>query len=437
MHFTLTYKLNQVFGLMIRNHLSPTVSILLALFTASCQNPYEQLKADAKRFSSISKERTIGSVCSETDSATVKRAEQHPLGPTGGWLHLASLDLSRSADTATNTFRIMNGAIVGYVKFETDGVIKARSYDDTYGAVYCGWSLNSLSYTPQKKAVYLRTGHCVVGDGGLAQVTEICWFPAGGKEGTIVYSTAHDEQSLKDEYLFYSKDDIGVISSFGGKKRYHYQNFQAERIFRSILVAGKRKEGHGLVLDTLKNFEFLEGAVDGSTRQPIPPKVFHSRDWKTLLLMKAGFELFEPSAIEALDEATNLVNDERACFGCETAKDLVPLYRWLAATLSGPKQELPNNFVNTKNIHGYDPKFIAKVLSDPTLTDGTLKKFDFSVGGETTYFWIGVREFISGNYSSAEKYLRKYLAEPNRGDNYFELSSTLTLLEKIEEKFKH
>ncbi len=414
------------------SRLKAAAALLAALFAASCENPWEKAKADAKKYPPIAAARTVGTPCFETDSASVQRVPRHPLGPTGGWHgKTAILDPARTSDTAAGTFREFAGEFVGYVKFDTEGVLKIRSYDNVYGTVYCGWSPNTVAYTPQAKAVYLRMGSCGVGDGGLAQETEICWFPKGEKEGRIVYTTAHREKRSGDEHLYYSPEHIGTLSERNGKKIYYYQDFQARGIFRSLLTSGKSEEAHELVLATLPNFEYMAGAIEGSSRKPIPPKEFHAAEWKSLLFMKAGFELFEPSGIEAIEEAQKILTGAKFCFDCDYAKELVQYYRWAVLAVQGKKPELPLPSPDSKHVHGYDPAFVHKVLSDPSLTEATLKKFDFSLGGESTYFWLGLRSYLTGNMPAAEADLRKFLTKPNNGQIEFEASAALTILEKI------
>ena len=66
-----------------------------------------------------------------------------------------------------------------------------------------GWSPAFVEYEPQPQPVCVAFSLCIVGDGGLDQVHELCWIPEGEEKGVIVFSTAHPEQSeLKAHELF-------------------------------------------------------------------------------------------------------------------------------------------------------------------------------------------------------------------------------------------
>lgn len=144
-------------------------------------------------FTQISKDRPIGTECSTSDSASVKRAPMHPLGPTGGWYESGNnlVDYNKTMVSDANHLEVRNGCISGYVRFDKPGYLQARSYDDYFGDVYCGWSPKKLQIKPTKDFVFVSLGICSVGDGGLDQVHEVAWFPDSGSTGTLVFSTAH------------------------------------------------------------------------------------------------------------------------------------------------------------------------------------------------------------------------------------------------------
>jgi hypothetical protein len=153
-----------------------------------------------KTFPAISKERPLCTKSSITDSASKRRASAHPLGPTGGWYdnnNNTLVDYTRTAQRDSNHLEMDNGCISGFVRFDKPGYLQARSYDDYFGDVYCGWSPKKLQIKPTEQFVFVSLGTCSVGDGGLDQVHEVAWFPENSSEGTLIFSTAHPSPGEK------------------------------------------------------------------------------------------------------------------------------------------------------------------------------------------------------------------------------------------------
>ncbi|OVE76734.1 hypothetical protein BVX98_04925 [bacterium F11] len=397
----------------------------------SCRRPGAQIEQDKIRYGLLSVERQPGSSCYPGDSASIKRRPFHPRYPTGGWGPHAEMDLNRHHDTAINKFGRIGGELTGYVQFSKPGRLAMRAYDDVYGSVYCDWSSSSVEYEPQPKPVYVRFSQCHVGDGGLDEVHELCWFPEGEEKGVILYSSAHPEQNELKPHDLFLPSHMGNLRQDGEKKTYYFNNHEADKIFDSLLVAGKLDQTRKLVSKSLENLPFLPPVIDGSTQKPIPPKEFYCETFVKLHLLKAGVNLFDPTSYNTLLEAKEILRKgKKYGFHSRYAHDLIDLYVWTVKRLQGGKEALPPIPESANKVHGYDPRFFSKILSDPTMTDKTLKKSQLTMGGESNYFWMGLREYLSGKKGEASRYLSMYKNQTNRGLNDFELAATACLLEK-------
>jgi len=391
-----------------------------------------RIDRDRAQFGSIARARPIGGACSKADSASVKRRRTHPRWPTGGWGTRALLDSGRVRRSDTNEWLAIGAEYTGYVRFSEAGRLRARSYDDVYGEVYCGWAPNLVQYTPRPEHVYVAFSRCSVGDGGLDQVHEICWFPKGSDEGMIVFSTAHPEESSLEPHEVYAERHISRLSDHGDSTIYYFNNHVADQVLRSLLRARKTDEAHAIVTSVLGNLRFLPEVVDGSTLEPIPMMQSYAEEWLKLLLLKAGLDAPGDSSLAALDDAEVVLSAaDRHCYECRYAEGMIDLYRWAIHRLRGEIVALPVIPETASRVIGHNPHFIAEVLRDPSKNEHTLSKGMLSTGGETTYFWMGIRESLAGNTQDAQRYLEQFLRDPSQGLNAFELSATATLLERM------
>ena len=164
-------------------------TLALSFFVFTCFT-YSLISADTPR---ISASRPIGSRCSANDSASIKRAASHPLVHGGVWADKSTVNFDRTRMLQANELEFDNKHyIVGYVRFDTAGELRMRSYDDLYGAVYCGWSPAPLKLPKREEqsSAFVKFDQCWVGHDGAEPVQEVCWFPEGQAEGTIVFSSA-------------------------------------------------------------------------------------------------------------------------------------------------------------------------------------------------------------------------------------------------------
>jgi hypothetical protein len=391
-----------------------------------------RIDGDRMRFGLISSDRPVGSPCGGDDSASVKRRRNHPRWPTGGWGRLALVDVSRKRQSDANDWMAISGEFTGFVKFEEPGRLQARCYDDVYGEVYCGWAPNSVEYTPLDQHVLVAFARCSVGDGGLDQVHEICWFPGGGDQGTIVFSTAHPQESSLEAHEVYAERHYSHFSRHGDTVTYIFDEGVADTVIRSLLRAGKLGQVRTIVSSVLENLQFLPGAVDGNTQEPIPKKQFYAEVWLKLLLLDAGLEIPGDTSLAALDHAEEVIaTGGRHCYECRYVVGMIDLYRWAVLNLQGKRTPLPEIRESASRMVGHNPYFISEVLMDPARNEHTLSKGTFTAGGETTWFWMGIRAWIAGDREAARRYLERYIESPNRGMVAFELSAAASLVERM------
>lgn len=408
--------------------------IFTSLSTFSCERPEEQIKRDKGKYGLISKERPVGTNCYVEDTASIKRRSSHPRNPTGGWRLKAEIDTSRHHDKIKNDFDLIGGEIAGCVHFPVSGKLAVRSYDDVYGSVYCGWSPSFVEYKVQQKPIYVVFPTCSVGDGGLDQVHEICWFPENDDEGIVLYSSAHTKKTELKAHEIFLPRHFGPFYQQGDKKYFSLNDHEADRIFDSMLIAGQLDQAKVEISRILDRLEHLAPVIDGSTRKPIPTDQFYCDEWVKILFLKSGVDLFNPAAKDSLSKAREIItNGNKYCFQSPYAIDLIDFYEWTVMRVQGSDIPTPQTKESANRVHGYDPRRIAKILSDPRLSDSTLKKSALTHGGQSTYFWLGIREYLSDNANEAYRYLSLYINHPNRGSNDFELSAAASLLAKMKQ----
>jgi hypothetical protein len=94
---------------------------------------------------------------------------------------------------------------------------------------------------------------------------------------------------------------------------------------------------------------------------------------------------------------------------------------------------LPDVSEMARRVHGHDPHFIVKILSDSMISDITLGTLELRRGGEL-YFWLGSREYISGDCQEALRYLHLFINKSANQFDSFELAAAATLVAQIENK---
>lgn len=390
-------------------------------FHVGCRDGAQTVQKDKERFGLISPSRPVGAPCAPGDTASITRRPQHPLGPTGGWRGAPLLDPARSYSGSENQFLYFNGAVSGYVRYPIAGELKARSYDDVYGAVYCGFSPERLQVAPTDAPVFVRFPTCVVGDGGLNEVTEICWFPAGSATGSVVYSSAHPGATTLTAADVYRAEDL--VTEFGAPsdRRTVIRIGEARTVLHHLLLRGDSDGARRVVEYLSARLPHHAGHVDGVTAAPIPSEVGYCDTWFALTVTEAALGVRTERAIERLTAAVALIDRPGStCRG--PARALLPLYRWLAERLAGRDPPLPTPLSPpaARPVHGYDPAFIGELLRNPKKTDRTLPAAAFALGGRSSFFWLGVREYLAGNGTEAARYWSLFRREPP-ADNLFEL----------------
>jgi hypothetical protein len=397
------------------------------------------LEADKKKYPALSKERLVGSKCSLNDSASVKRAAMHPLGPTGGWNLYGrennQIDYSRTKKLAANYLVLDRGGISGYVKFDKPGYLQARSYDDVYGDVYCGWSPDKLEVNPTKDHVYVSLGTCSVGDGGLEQVHEVGWFPQGQAEGTIVFSSAHpDKPTPLTAADLYRPDLLG--------NQYQFNDSLAAKTIADYLRQGNFKKANEVIDASLTLLGNMRDAIDGTTRKPIAAKEINQEQWAMIQTYRLGLALGESNFDSRFDDLEATVDgpSRRSYRQCDNYKKLFPIYKWLNRMITN--RMITNKNITNKNIANkinneteqidisnlekglvdHEPVTIAKFLLGKTSEEDFRRRSRGSAE-----FWIGINHYLQGDKKTAKENFQKFLEQKNSDLLAFEISAAAKL----------
>lgn len=407
------------------------LSLLLA-----CSDPEVQIEQDKQIYDPISTTRSPGTTCYPGDSADIQRQQVHPRGPTGGWYgSRPQLDPNRQADQITNQLDWIGGDLAGYVRFPVAGRLQMRSYDDLYGAVYCGWSPDSIDYDLSENSTYVTFSPCSVGDGGLDQVHELCWFPEHEEVGSILYSTAFPDPRDLSPHLIFLPRHIGRFSSQGDEQIiYYYNDREANQIFHSLLAADQIEQTRHLISTQIANIEFLPDAIEGTTGKPLPSFQVHCDQWLDLLLLQAGLELADPISNDALSRIQQILSQGQGHCSTRSTRivDLMDYYRWTVDQMQGLDSPIPPPPDRPYRARGYDPQLIAQILMDPRLTDETLGKSRLSAGGQSSYFWLGLREYLDGDQKQASRYLTLFIDHSRPGSHTFERAAAAALRARID-----
>lgn len=387
-----------------------------------------EIESAHKKFPRISQAREVGTACSHNDDASVKRAAYHPSFPTGGWncLRLKSkrdplsfVDYERTAKISKNELLMRDGVICGYVKFTERGYLQARSYDDFLGNVYCGWSPEKLEIKATEKPVFVSLGTCAVGDGGLDQIHEVCWFPKSGEKGFIVYSSAHKPPvSQLTAADLYSADKLG--------NDIYFNETLAEEAIIALAQKGELDAAQKVIEDSLLHLSKMRDAVEGSTGKSIPAAEMNRSILAELYAFKTGFccggSSFEP-AYKNLVTTLGGVN-RGSKYRCETIKKMLPVYAWLNDCLS-KKQLLPiTEIALSDGAVGNNPRAIAKYMN----SEKTISKRETAPVGS---FWKGIKKYLSGDLKTAAALLQEFLtARPSAAEG-FEIAVAAKLAPKL------
>lgn len=404
-------------------------AVLCAIVLASvaaCNLP-PSVETMKRQHPPISQSRPLGTACSETDSASVKRAAFHPLGPTGGWYaRKPFVDYSRTLDRPTNHL-VLGEMITGYVKFPESGYLQSRSYDDYFGDVYCGWSPNKLYLKPTKQHVYVALDCCAVGDGGLDQVHEVCWFPDGKSEGVLIFSTAHPspEPKLRPADL-YQRAFLG--------NQYQFDQRMFTELMTDDLQQGDLTHADLVCKDALTVLGKMRDGVDGSTRKPIAAKELHHRDWLAPLAYRAGLCIGEPcfgDALQDLESTTSGTSLTGARYDDQAMHDMVPLYKWLDQAIRSKTVVPLTGVKSTQRLYGHDPELIAGFVQ-PDLKlpppPSNAKRYK----GEVSSFWRGVKAYLRHDYPVAQQRFEQFLHNERHGDtDAFEVAVAAKLRDKL------
>lgn len=407
-----------------RKALSFSCQILLILqlgtVISSCQIDVGSSKL---QFPRISTERKLGSACGPGDSASIKRAPFHPLGPTGGWYENAKtlVDYSRTIKRDSNYLTLRDGRICGYVKFDTAGYLQARSYDDYFGDVYCGWAPIKLPLKPTKDPVYVSLSLCAVGDGGLDQIHEVAWFPIRSKTGVLVFSTAHPNAGPPVSTIdLFRKELLG--------NEYQFNESLAREVIVDYLRDGKFSEARTTIADSIAILSSLKGAVDFSTQQPISALVLHRGNWVEMLLFKLGLATGEPEFESLSKKLEEMLDHPDKSHGSSdnVVGPMLPLYGWLNDRLNGKRSEVPLSSGPPKVV-GHDPAVIARYMHDEMAEGDFIRRSWFSAE-----FWVGVRKYLNGEPKLAQTHLKKFLNDSHSVWYPFEVATAAKLLKRCE-----
>lgn len=381
------------------------LSIPFLLLLSGCSRT-EKSWADAKGMPRISRHRTPGTLAHPGDAADVKRAPFHPLVPTGGWNALSLLDPKRTLALSGNFLTHHENLVAGYVRFSRPSVLRIRAYDDTYGAVYGGWSPVTLRVNPSSEHQYVALGQLSAGDGGLDLVQEVVAFEDGQEGGTILWSSAHRSPTATEPPV--GSADLYRASELGDRRTYNHR--LATRVIADLLGRGDLAEARRVTDLSIDLWEQQPEMVD-SSRHPIPNRIARRGQLAYLLLIRVGLEFGSPEADQSARRIESLVAEFRRedRFTCGFYRARLPVYRWLALPPGPSLRELP--LLDATHAE-----------SDPQVTQilrflGTAKTH--SSRGNSPYelylrtfpndFWVGVRARLEGREAEAQAILSNHL----------------------------
>lgn len=335
------------------------------------------------------------------------------------------VDHTRTVDRTSNHL-VFADVIKGYVKVDKPGYLQARCYDDYYGNVYCGWSPSRLQLKPTAKPVYVELDTCSVGDGGLDEVHEVCWFPDGAKEGVLIFSTAHPSPAPK-----LRPADLYRLPSLGNAYRFEDRVF--EETLYDYLSHGELKQAEKLYDDGMSVLSTMRDGQEGASGKRIPAKDLHADSWWVPLCYKAGINVGEPGFAPAFTELKSTASGDsqygRHLFN--SYKVMFPLYSWVDQVVRNPQSaKLPDSEV-PRAIYGHDPRVLVPYLkaepSDPP-TEESERKLKHEIGK----FWIGMRAYARKDSAEARRNFAEYLQERHSSPDAFEMAVAAKLLSDIE-----
>jgi hypothetical protein len=403
----------------------PAMFLLATALVTACGADTEAiLEADKRRFPALSQDRLVGDKCSVKDSASVRRVAMHPLGPTGGWNLYGrennQIDYSRTKKLAANYLVLDRGGISGYVKFDKPGYLQARSYDDVYGDVYCGWSPDKLEIKPTKDYIYVSLGTCSVGDGGLEQVHEVSWFPQGQQEGIIVFSSAHpDKPSPLTAADLYRPDLLG--------NEYQFDDLLAAKTIADYLRQGNLQKADEVITASLTLLSKMRDEVDGPTGKPIAAKEVNQEHWAMIQTFRLGLALGESNFDSRFDDLESTINgpyrgSHRECL---TYKKLFPIYKWLNEKVTAKITDKTKQIDISKLERGlvdHEPDTIGQFLL------GKTSAHDFRrTSRGSAEFWIGINHYLQGDKKTARENFQKFLEQDNSDLLAFEIAAAAKL----------
>jgi hypothetical protein len=271
--------------------------------------------------------------------------------------------------------------------------------------------------------VFVAMDQCGVGDGGLDQVREVCWFPEGSQEGVVVFSSAHTprESPFRSKDL-YRDQDLGHDDVFND----HLAADVLNDTLRDNDLPGARR----FVDAALVRLERIPGAVDGSTGQSIPSKVMNAGAWQALLVYKLGLELGRPGFGGTARELEGLAAPEPAkhCYECRWTEAILPLYAWLDRCVRGEPVPVPEPSTLKTAVGGRDPVAIARYLR------GEIPEEKFLRQSPVHRFWAGVKRRMAGDTRGARQFFEDFLNGSPAPGSGFELAAALSLIENHSEK---
>jgi len=410
-----------------KNTIGSVMVILATTLVTACG---ADIEADKRRFPAISNDRLVGSKSSLKDSASIKRVAMHPLGPTGGWNLYATnnsnkVDYQRTKKLDKNSLTLSGNEISGYVKFAEPGYLQARSYDDVYGDVYCGWSPDKLEIEPTKDYVYVTLETCSVGDGGLAQVHEVSWFPRGQQEGIIVFSSAHpDKPSPLSAADLYRPDRLGNI--------YRFDDRLASETISDYLAQGDEKAAQQVIAESLGVLSKMRDLVDGSTKAPIAAKDEYREQWAMIQTYKLGLALGQSNFDECLNDLESTIAGpyRGSHMNCKAYKKLIPIYQWLNNKIVGKPAKLDLSALERSYVDS-EPITIGKYL----LGETTENEFQRHSRGSAE-FWIAVNRYLAGDKKRAKENFQRFLGQKHSAMMAFEIAAAAKLKQNCKKQTK-
>lgn len=271
--------------------------------------------------------------------------------------------------------------------------------------------------SPTAKPVFVEASLCSVGDGGLDQVHELCWFPEGESVGRTVFSTARlNDHNLSSKLELYKPRQLG--------SPYYFNS----RLFVELVVEAVQKGERDRLTDVVSDAAELAKLI--TAKNPVDIKGDVLNILRARLGLALGSDEFSlvVEEIEQLKKLTlTLGHSSFESSRFDDFDKILPFYRWLDAAIAKRNPpEMTKTEMERPGVSGHDPREVSLLLG--LRARPTASQFSFLIPGSTNEFWLAAKAVIEGRCRSAKKQLGRFLKQKHNDSHLFELAASGVLV---------